>query len=206
MIRCGVPPRIISFLKDSDFEAQSCGFSPHLLNHSVYLWGNPGSGKSVMAVKLMISTMVKLAWLPTTQEEIRETLTSETLPYFAQQFRFEPVPHLLQSLRMGLRNEDPEIPERVEMLKRVKYLILDDIGVECGTAWVYETLYQLVDARYARILPTVFTSNLSLNELGRRLGDERLVSRIREMCGDLGIIHLKGPDLRIQPTAESAEF
>jgi len=202
MTRCGVSPRIISFLKDSDFQIQNCGFSSHLLNRSIYLWGNSGSGKSVMAAKLMISTMVKLAWLPIDQEEIREALTSEALPYFAQQFRFEPVPHLLQSLRMSFRNENPETSEKVEMLKKIKYLVLDDIGVECGTAWVYETLYQLVDSRYARILPTIFTSNFSLSELGKKLGDERLISRIREMCGDSGIIHIQGPDLRIQSIAE----
>jgi DNA replication protein DnaC len=196
MVLCGVPQRIISFLRDSDFTDQ--GFTSDLINHSVYFWGNPGSGKTVTAVKLMIATMITQVWIPSAKDEILDVLGSGSIPYFAQQYRFESVPYLLQTVRFALRNDNSDVLERIENLKRVKYLVLDDIGTEACTAWAYETLYRLIDSRYALVLPIVFTSNLSLNELGKKMGDERLVSRIREMCGSSGIIHFKGPDLRIR--------
>lgn len=60
-------------------------------------------------------------------------------------------------------------------------LIIDDIGSEKPTEWVLETFYTLINARYEENLPTIFTSNLTIEELAGRLGD-RIASRIVEMC------------------------
>ena len=45
--------------------------------------------------------------------------------------------------------------------------------------------------------PTVFTSNLSPTELGTHFLDERLLSRIIAMCGEKGIVEMKGSDYRL---------
>ena len=61
------------------------------------------------------------------------------------------------------------------------------------TCWVGETFYSIINTRYERMLPTFFSSNLSLPELAEKMGD-RIASRIAEMCQ---IIKLSGKDLRI---------
>ena len=72
-------------------------------------------------------------------------------------------------------------------------LILDDIGVERVSDFVLETLYRVINYRYVNMLPTIFTSNLNIQELADKIGD-RSVSRIVEMCG---VVELTGSDRRL---------
>ena len=58
-------------------------------------------------------------------------------------------------------------------------LILDDIGVEKPTPWAEEILYTILNERMISKKITVFTSNLSVDEL--RL-DERIRDRIKRMA------------------------
>lgn len=69
-----------------------------------------------------------------------------------------------------------------------KVLILDDMGAEKATDFVAETLYRIINHRYINVLPTVITSNLSLQELADRIG-ERSTSRIVEMCEPIKLTH-----------------
>ena len=73
-------------------------------------------------------------------------------------------------------------------------LIIDDLGVEKFTDWSIENLYQLVDMRYKKMLPTIFISNLSLKDLSSKVGD-RITSRIAEMSE---IIRFAGKDRRLE--------
>lgn len=82
-----------------------------------------------------------------------------------------------------------------ERLKDYKgLLILDDIGAERITDYVAEVFYLIINTRYNKMLPIIFTSNLSLAELSDRVGD-RTASRIVEMCD---VMHLNGDDKRLK--------
>jgi DNA replication protein DnaC len=48
-------------------------------------------------------------------------------------------------------------------------LVLDDLGTQSGTAWAQEKLFQVLNHRYNAQLPTVVTTNLSLERLDERL-------------------------------------
>ena len=69
---------------------------------------------------------------------------------------------------------------------RIPVLAVDDVGGERPTAWAVAQLLTLVDRRYQRMLPTIFTSNYSPDDLADRLGrddttiGERIVSRMVE--------------------------
>lgn len=80
----------------------------------------------------------------------------------------------------------------VEML-RGEYLFIDDIGSEKISDFVVEFLYIVVNKRYENMKRTVFTTNLSLEEFGKRYGD-RILSRIVEMCV---LVELGGEDRRV---------
>lgn len=72
-------------------------------------------------------------------------------------------------------------------------IILDDIGAERITDYVAEVFYLIINNRYTKMLPIIFTSNLSIAELAERVGD-RTASRIVELCD---VVHLKGEDRRL---------
>lgn len=72
-------------------------------------------------------------------------------------------------------------------------MIIDDIGAEKPTEWALETFYQLINERYENMRPTIFTSNLTVEEIAGRMGD-RIASRIAEMCT---IMKLDGEDRRL---------
>jgi len=86
-----------------------------------------------------------------------------------------------------------------DLARRVQLLILDDIGAEKSSEWVQETLFVLINYRYECMLPTIFTSNCSLEELEEKLG-QRIVSRIIEMCR---CIRMGGEDWRVKKVYEN---
>lgn len=73
--------------------------------------------------------------------------------------------------------------------RRCDVLIVDDLGKEGASSWVLTTLFQIVNGRYESLLPTIVTSQYSMEGLERRMsrGGEAetaraIVSRIRETC------------------------
>jgi len=101
---------------------------------------------------------------------------------------FITVPDLLDSLRYAYNDPNFTFEERFEEIRRVSLLILDDFGTQNATGWAQEKLFQLFNYRYINQLPTVVTTNLSLNEIeGRlrsRLQDPELVNRVHIMAPD----------------------
>lgn len=74
-------------------------------------------------------------------------------------------------------------------------LMVDDLGAAKTSEWVEEVNYRLINWRYDRVLPTVFTSNVLPKELKVALG-ERVASRLVEMADR---VTLKGEDRRRTP-------
>jgi len=60
-------------------------------------------------------------------------------------------------------------------------LVLDDLGIDNRTDYMVETLYRIIDHRYEHKLPTVITSNATLDDIGQRYLPQ-ISSRINEMC------------------------
>lgn len=61
-------------------------------------------------------------------------------------------------------------------------LILDEVGVQFGSEFERNILFDALNERYERRRPTILMSNLSVVEVGEYLG-ERIVDRIREDGG-----------------------
>lgn len=58
-------------------------------------------------------------------------------------------------------------------------LLLDDLGASKGSDWAEAVTFRLVDRRYNRCLPTIYTTNIPLEQLKRFLGD-RVNSRLAQ--------------------------
>ncbi|WP_245796309.1 ATP-binding protein [Domibacillus antri] len=69
----------------------------------------------------------------------------------------------------------------IDSVKKVDVLILDDIGVEKVTDWVEETFTRILDFRLQHQKITIFTSNLSIDELDNKYPQGRISSRIEKM-------------------------
>ena len=65
--------------------------------------------------------------------------------------------------------------------KKVKVLILDDLGAHNYTSWSINQLYSLINYRLNNELVTIITTNLTLSEIDTYL-DQRIASRITDMC------------------------
>jgi DNA replication protein DnaC len=100
-------------------------------------------------------------------------------------------PDLLDHLRASFSPNSPETyDELFDRLKNTPLLILDDLRAESATPWAQEKLFQLLNHRYLRRLPTVITTNRPLSALEARL-------RSRLMDVDLVEQHrILAPDYR----------
>ena len=135
----------------------------------LYLWGKPGTGKTVTVWGLMLREM----------EEGRPAL-------------FLHVPEFLAELRKTTsQGRDWE-----NRAKTVKILALDDLGAEKPTEWVREVLNTIIESRINHFLPTVITSNFDPAEIYQHLGDEtgRIADRI---IGISRLVEIKGQSFRI---------
>ena len=67
-------------------------------------------------------------------------------------------------------------------LIRPDLLVIDEVGVQHGTDFERQVLFEVINGRYERIKPTIVVSNLGVTELRQCLGD-RAVDRLRDKSG-----------------------
>lgn len=80
----------------------------------------------------------------------------------------------------------------MEELANMPFLMLDDFGIQRGTEWETEMLYNLVDARYGDERFTIVTTNKPLEEI-KEISQGRVYSRLVEMCRQ---VEMDGVDFR----------
>ncbi|HGD5344268.1 TPA: ATP-binding protein [Streptococcus agalactiae] len=74
--------------------------------------------------------------------------------------------------------------EIINNLSNIPLLILDDLGIERDTSYAREQVYNIINSRYLKGRPTIFTTNLSLEIIQNPNIDleyQRIYSRILEM-------------------------
>lgn len=144
----------------------------------LYIWGkSTGSGKTSWACKVMSHYFRKIAFTT--------GLENEGLYIF--------LPTFLEDLRDNYESKDPDFEQVLSMVKGCKLLIIDDIGAERVTEWVRERVVSIINTRVSNNLATIYTSNLSPEELKGELGD-RISSRV---LGSSQVIEIAGGDRRI---------
>ena len=75
-----------------------------------------------------------------------------------------------------------------------KRQVLDDLGAEFSTQFTSSALYNIINSRITASLPTIISTNLSMDEFEKRYG-ERIFSRI---VGCFKWEQFCGKDIRIQ--------
>lgn len=118
-------------------------------------------------------------------------IANARLEQFGDRVLFMTAPDLLDFLRTTFNpNAEVSYSEAFEQICNAPLLALDDLGVENPSGWAKEKLFQLLNYRHAKALPTVITTNTPLDEL-----DPRISSRMMEGTV-VKHIEIKAPDYR----------
>ena len=134
-----------------------------------YIYGNSGTGKTIQALTLLLQIAVHN--FPKNNDSL---LKYDFFAFF--EYGYLNVPEFLFNLRNAYSSRNAE--EYINKYKETAYLVLDDIGTEKQTDWTHEILYLLVNHRYNTYKTTIATSNLSPEELRKKLKDDRIISRL----------------------------
>ena len=72
----------------------------------------------------------------------------------------------------------------IDSFNRYPLLIIDDLGVERGSEFALEQVFNIIDSRYRAKLPLIVTTNLTLQELKNpdSLAKARIYDRVLERC------------------------
>lgn len=102
-------------------------------------------------------------------------LANEVLKKHDLSVKFISVPEYVELVKD--KSEDGR--SRIAALMDAGLLLLDDIGAQVENKdWITTALYRLVDRRYTNHLPTIFTSNVDIEDLKT---DSRISERIYEV-------------------------
>jgi primosomal protein DnaI len=108
------------------------------------------------------------------------------------------VPEFMRELKGSLQNSS--LDEKLDLVKKVPVLMLDDLGAESMSSWVRdEILGTVLQYRMLENLPTFFSSNFNLKQLQHHLafsqrGEEepvkaaRIMERIKHMAIPIELI------------------
>ena len=143
-------------------------------NIGLLLWGGVGTGKSFFAGCIANALM---------EQEVSVRMTN-----FA-------------SILNDLSNSFSGRNDMVDRLCSYPLLIIDDFGIERGTEYALEQVYNIIDARYRSKKPLIVTTNLTLTDLKnpQDVAHARIYDRLRSMCSP---ICFAGENLRQQAAAQ----
>ena len=137
-------------------------------NVGLLLWGGVGTGKSFMAGCIANALM---------EQEVTVCMTN-----------FARIMNELNNAFSG-RNEV------VDRLCGYPLLVIDDFGMERGTEYALEQIYNIIDSRYRSRKPLIVTTNLTLTELKKPqdTAHARIYDRLLELCTPIACT---GPSMR----------
>ena len=146
-------------------------------NLGLLLWGGVGTGKSFLAGCIANALM---------EQEVPVRMTN-----FAR---------ILNELNSSFSGRN----DIVDKLCRYPLLIIDDFGMERGTEYALEQIYNIVDSRYRSRKPLIVTTNLTLDEIRhpQDTAHARIYDRLLEMCVPVSCI---GVSFRKETAQEKME-
>ena len=148
-------------------------FGPNSSN--LLFTGKPGLGKTFLS-----------ACIAREVSERGFSVVYDTAAHVFQQF---------ESGKFGRDNPYEEDPDReVDRYLNCDLLIMDDLGTEMTTSFVQATFYRIVNDRLMSRKPMVLSTNLTVDEIGRRYG-EAVRSRLE---GEYQVLRFFGEDIRLK--------
>lgn len=159
-----------------------CDVSREVFNkgYGIYLWGNSGTGKT-----LLTSCMAN------------ELMEKEYTVLFTNFFE------ILKAIRNTYNNKTTETDESIiNNIAEVDFLFIDDLGTESlsknsGDNFTQDKIFEIINKRYNKQKPTIFSSNYPIKDLvATRNFMDKTVDRINEMSSL--VLKIEGESYRIK--------
>lgn len=156
--------------------------------YGIYLWGNSGTGKT-----LLTSCMAN------------ELMEKEYTVLFTNFFE------ILKAIRGTYSNSSNETDDSIiNNIAEVDFLFIDDLGTEslsknAGDNFTQDKIFEIINKRYNKKKPTIFSSNYPIKSLtGDRNFMGKTVDRIYEMSS--AIIKIEGESYRVKKQNDVIPF
>jgi DNA replication protein DnaC len=154
---------------------------------SLYLWSeSPGTGKTTTAIAVLNEWLIA-HYLGSLK---RNRQAAQTPAYFLDVNSFQTDYNLAT-----MTNDDAamgSIKATIQRTQQAPFAVLDDIGVRSASEAFRSYVHAIINYRTANGLPTIFTSNLPIEEMAV-VFDARLYDRMRDMCA---VMHFGGESKR----------
>ena len=166
-----------------------------------------GTGKTYVYIKTMFELNKRYGWskfiVVVPSIAIREGVKKSfeiTADHFMECYGKKARFFILNELNNSFSGRN----EVVDRLCRYPLLIIDDFGMERGTEYALEQIYNIVDSRYRSRKPLIVTTNLTLDEIRhpQDTAHARIYDRLLEMCVPISCI---GVSLRRETAQEKLE-
>ena len=143
---------------------------------NMYLYSkSPGTGKTTTGIALLHEYIRRRFMYYTS----RRQAVPEALGLFLDVNEYQTEYNLA-----NLSNDDDKLGElaaKVDRYSNVEFLVIDDVGVRSATESFRALVHAIINRRLTNELPTVFTSNIPMSDLGQ-VFDDRLQDRIADQC------------------------
>ena len=126
--------------------------------YGLFFYGNPGTGKSHLAISIIKALLPQAAGL--------YTRVPDMIGYIRAQWHPDSETSSYAAIRSYVD---------------IDLLVVDELGVQSGSINEQTLLFEVIDARLSENRPTIFLSNLAPIDLVPIIG-ERLVDRIKGKC------------------------
>jgi len=123
--------------------------------------GKPGTGKTHLAIGIALSIMQQ-----------------QRSPVFVT------VQRLIRRVKDSWRTKEETESEVIDAFASPDLLILDEVGVQFGSEFEKQLLFDVLNERYEKLKPSILLSNIPSEQLTDYLG-ERVMDRLRENGGAL---------------------
>lgn len=125
---------------------------------SIFMVGSVGTGKTHLGASMVLEVINK----------------------HVMKAHFTTITKMLRRVRSTYQRDGNENEEMViEYYTNRDLLVIDEIGVQSGSYHEHNTIFEIINERYADMKPTIILSNLGLNEIRTVLG-ERIVDRFKD--------------------------
>ena len=123
--------------------------------------GKPGTGKTHLAIGIALSIMQQ-----------------QRAPLFVT------VQRLIRRVKDSWQTKEETESEVIDAFASPDLLILDEVGVQFGSEFEKQVLFDVLNERYEKLKPSILLSNIPSEQLADYLG-ERVTDRLRENGGAL---------------------